>query len=229
VSRAARLLELLQVLRCHRQPVSGARLASGLGVSLRTLYRDIASLQAQGATIDGAAGLGYVMRPGFVLPPLMFKPDELEALALGAVWAAQQGDPGLGLGARNALAKISAVLPHELREEFEHPSMLVGPRRPGPSVRVDMGLVRRAIRGERKVRISYRDKDGRASRRTVWPFAMGFFQEVRVVIAWCESREGFRHFRADRIVSAEETGERYPRRRRSLLRQWRESENIPQP
>jgi predicted DNA-binding transcriptional regulator YafY len=92
VSRANRLLDLIQILRRHRYPVSGAALASELGISLRTLYRDIGTLQAQGATIDGAPGLGYVLRPGFMLPPLMFSHEEIEALALGSRWVADRAD-----------------------------------------------------------------------------------------------------------------------------------------
>src|ERR1700752_131103 len=106
MSRAERLLELMQMLRRHRRPVSGAQLAQELGISLRTLYRDIASLQAQGATIDGAPGIGYVLRPGFVLPPLMLAPEEIEALVLGTRWVADRADRRLADAARNALAKI---------------------------------------------------------------------------------------------------------------------------
>ncbi|HNB45871.1 MAG TPA: HTH domain-containing protein, partial [Burkholderiaceae bacterium] len=113
MSRAERLLSLLELLRRHRRPVSGAALAESLGISLRTLYRDIASLQAQGAAIDGAPGFGYVLQPGFMLPPLMFTPDEVEALVLGSRWVAERADPRLGGAARQALAKVAAVLPAE--------------------------------------------------------------------------------------------------------------------
>ena len=116
--RAQRLLDLIQVLRRHRQPVTGAALADELGVSLRTLYRDIATLQAQGATIDGEPGIGYVLRPGFMLPPLMFSEDEIAALVLGSRWVADRADTPLGMAASNALAKIAAVLPPDLRDPF---------------------------------------------------------------------------------------------------------------
>src|SRR5262245_23635780 len=106
MSRAQRLLDLIQVLRRHRFPVRGAALARELGVSLRTLYRDIEALKAQGARIDGEAGVGYVLRPGFMLPPLMFSEDEIEALVLGSRWVASRADAPLGKAARNALAKI---------------------------------------------------------------------------------------------------------------------------
>ena len=132
MTRAARLLDLLQRLRSHRHPVSGAELAAGLGISLRTLYRDIATLQAQGARIDGAPGLGYLLREGFLLPPLMFTVEELEALSLGTRWVAERGDPRLGAAARDALARIAAVLPAPLRHELDSSALLVGPAGPAP-------------------------------------------------------------------------------------------------
>src|SRR5881396_422406 len=126
MSRAQRLLDLIQLLRGYRRPVSGAVLAEALGISLRTLYRDIETLNAQGATIDGAPGLGYVLRPGFMLPPLMFSEEEIEALVLGSRWVADRADHRLGEAARNALAKISAVLPPELRHDLETSALLIG-------------------------------------------------------------------------------------------------------
>src|SRR5262245_41816697 len=119
MSRAQRLLDLIQILRRHRQPVAGDSLASELGISLRTLYRDIATLQAQGARIDGEPGIGYILRPGFMLPPLMFSEEEIEALVLGSRWVAERGDSRLGEAARNALAKIAAVLPADLRDSLD--------------------------------------------------------------------------------------------------------------
>src|SRR5438128_6875775 len=114
MSRSQRLLDLIQVLRRHRRPVTGAVLAEDVGVSLRTLYRDIETLKAQGARIDGEAGVGYVLRPGFMLPPLMFSEDEIEAIVLGSRWVADRTDAPLGNAARTALAKIAAVLPRDL-------------------------------------------------------------------------------------------------------------------
>src|SRR6478672_2616585 len=111
MSRTSRLLDLLELLRRHRSPVRGPALADQLGISIRTLYRDIATLQAQGADIQGEPGLGYVLRPGFMLPPLMFTREEIEALVLGSRWVAIRGDARLGAAADNAVAKIRAVLP----------------------------------------------------------------------------------------------------------------------
>ena len=126
MSRAERLLELMQALRRRRAPVAGAALADELGVSLRTLYRDIASLQAQGAAIEGEAGFGFVLKPGFTLPPLMFSLEEVEALALGARWVEGRADAGLAKAARDALAKIGAVLPPERAEALDWPTLLAG-------------------------------------------------------------------------------------------------------
>ena len=119
MSRANRLLDLLQALRRHRYPVSGHLLAQDLGISLRTLYRDIETLKAQGAHIEGEAGVGFVLRPGFMLPPLMFTPDEIEAIVLGSNWVAKRADAPLSAAAKNALAKISAVMPDDLREMLD--------------------------------------------------------------------------------------------------------------
>ncbi|WNJ92853.1 YafY family protein [Bosea sp. 685] len=221
MARSERLLSLLQVLRRHRRPVSGAVLAQELGISIRTLYRDIVTLQAQGADIEGEPGVGYVLRPGFMLPPLMFSQGELEALMLGFRWVAKLADEPMTQLAANALAKISAVLPDDLRDELENTTLLVGPRVISDDEVVDLETVRAAIRREHKVRISYLDGDGNASERTIWPFALGYFQESRILVAWCESRDDFRHFRTDRLLDLTELDERYPRRRAVMLREWR--------
>jgi predicted DNA-binding transcriptional regulator YafY len=220
------LLDLIQVLRRHRHPVSGASLAAELGISLRTLYRDVETLNAQGASIDGEPGVGYLLRPGFMLPPLMFSEEEIEALVLGSRWVAERGDDALAASARNALAKIAAVLPGDLRDGVDANALLIGPAAPVEAGSVDLATIRRAIRGERKLTISYRDGRDKESRRTIWPFALGYFDRLRVVVAWCERRQDFRHFRTDRIVALEATATRYKRRRQALLKDWRRQEGI---
>lgn len=127
LSRAQRLLNLIQILRSHRFPVKGAQLAEDLGISLRTLYRDIATLQTQGARIEGEPGLGYILRPGFMLPPLMFTEEEIEAIVLGSRWVAARADDGLRTGAKSALNKIAAVLPPDRRDELDATALLIGP------------------------------------------------------------------------------------------------------
>ncbi|CAN7341347.1 helix-turn-helix transcriptional regulator [Pararhizobium sp. LjRoot238] len=226
MSRSARLLDLIQLLRTYRRPVSGAALAQRLGISIRTLYRDIATLQAQGADIQGAPGFGYVLRPGFLMPPMMLSEEEIEALVLGARWVAARTDDELKDAARNALAKIAAVLPADLRHELETNSLLVSPaRRPNVGT-TDLPAIREAIRQGLKLDIGYADINGRSTSRRIWPFALGYFEETRVLAAWCELREDFRHFRAERIASMTVTDIRVPQTRQHLLAEWRRVHNV---
>jgi predicted DNA-binding transcriptional regulator YafY len=206
--------------------VTGAALAEELGVSIRTLYRDIATLQAQGARIDGASGLGYVLRPGFVLPPLMFSEEEVEALVLGSRWVADRADARLAMAARDALAKIAAVLPAEFRNDLESSALLVGPGERIAAGDAELLTIRRAIRSERKLDITYLDLKERSSARTIWPFALAFFDRARVVVAWCEMRQAFRHFRTDRITALTAAEQRYPRRRQALMKEWRDAQGF---
>jgi predicted DNA-binding transcriptional regulator YafY len=227
MSRAQRLLDLIQELRGHRRPVSGATLAEVLRISLRTLYRDIETLKAQGAHIDGEPGVGYVLRPGFMLPPLMFSEEEIEAIVLGSQWVAKRTDAALGAAARTALAKIAAVLPDDLKTGLDTSGLMVGPGDAIAAGDAELPVIRLAIRTERKLRIDYVDGGGRDSNRMIWPFALGFFDRVRVVAAWCETREGFRHSRTDRISKLQLVDKRYPRRRQVLLKDWRATKGIP--
>jgi predicted DNA-binding transcriptional regulator YafY len=225
MSRAQRLLDLIQVLRRHRYPVSGAVLAEATGVSLRTLYRDIETLKAEGAHIDGEAGVGYVLRPGFMLPPLMFSEEEIEAIVLGSRWVNKRADRALADAAANVLAKIGAVLPKDLRDTLDDSGLLVGAGEPIAAGDAELPKIRQAIRSERKLKLSYRDQENRLTGRTVWPFALAFFEKVRVVAAWCELRQDYRHFRTDRIAALTLTDKRYPRRRQAMLKEWRERED----
>jgi predicted DNA-binding transcriptional regulator YafY len=224
MSRSERLFDLLQTLRRHRRPVSGQALAAELGVSIRTLYRDIATLQAQGADIAGEPGLGYVLRPGFFLPPLMFSEDEVDAIILGLRFVMRRGDEGLAGAAGNVLAKIEAVLPPEMEDAAAASGLLAGPI--GSREAGHLALVRQAIHREQKLDLAYSDKKGRASERIVWPVAVGFFHAAEVLAAWCETRQDFRHFRLDRILSLKPRSERMPRRHRILLAEWRLSQEI---
>ena len=226
MSRSERLLGLIQVLRRHRRPVSGRRLAEEMHVSLRTVYRDLRTLADQGAPIEGEAGIGFVLRPGFLLPPLMFRDEELEALVLGSRWVAEQSDPALATAAQDVVAKIMTVLPDALKERVEYSALFPVPVESQVPDVVDAKVLREAMRRERKLRLVYRDGQGRRTRRVVWPLALAFYERVRVLVAWCETRRGFRHFRTDRIVAAEVTAEGLPRRRRLLLREWRALEGI---
>ncbi|MDM9626824.1 YafY family protein [Rhizobium sp. S152] len=226
MARSERLLTLLQTLRRYRRPVSGSVLACETGVSIRTLYRDIASLQAQGALIEGEPGIGYILRPGFMLPPMMFSQDEIEALVLGSRWVARAADPRLAAAGADALAKIADVLPREIRDEIETSPLLIHMRPPIAS-KADLGVIRKAIRSERVLKLTYTDEGGAVSIRNVWPFAISYTEQVRMVVAWCELRQDYRHFRTDRIVEMIPQETRYPRRRAVLLQEWSEREIEP--
>jgi predicted DNA-binding transcriptional regulator YafY len=229
MSRTSRLLDLLQLLRNRKLPVTGPELAAELGISIRTLYRDIATLQAQGADIRGEPGLGYVLRPGFTLPPLMFTTEEIEAIVLGSRWvAAGHADKRLSQSASQALSKITAVLPPELRERAEATNLLVARDR-DPKMQVDPADIRMAIRNEQKLAISYRTPDGLESKRVIWPFLIGFFDRIRIVAGWCELRQDYRSFRVDRIAALQALDGRYPRRRAVMLKEWRALQNIAPP
>lgn len=228
MSRTQRLLDLIQILRRHRYPISGQQLADELAVSLRTIYRDIGTLQSQGALIEGEPGLGYVLRPGFMLPPLMFSVEEIEALVLGSRWVAQRGDSNLQRAATNLLSKIAAVLPADLRQHLDRSGLLIGPSNTSLATDGDEAMIRRAIRLEHKLEMTYKDAQGQQSQRIIWPLALGFFETMHIIVAWCELRADLRHFRTDRIIKLTSLDIRYPQRRSILLKQWRQIHNIPE-
>ncbi|MFA5951185.1 MAG: YafY family protein [Hyphomicrobium sp.] len=221
--QADRLLKLIQILRRHRKPVTAKLLAHELEISERTVYRDISGLVADGAPIRGEAGIGYVLGPGYDLPPLMFTADEVEALVVGMSWVESRADAGLAAAARDVLAKVGAVVPECLaplliERTVEAPSYGNVPQLD----LVDVGQLRFAVRERRKVRLEYSDQQGAKSTRVVWPLALGYFELSRVLVAWCELRQGFRHFRTDRILRATVTESRYQGARAKLMRAWRE-------
>lgn len=225
MSRAARLLVLMQALRRRRRAVPAAELAAELGVSLRTIYRDIATLVAEGAPIDGAAGLGYRLREGFFLPPLMLTEEEADAVMLGLRLVAQRVDASLAEAAEEALAKIGAILPPAMEDAASGSPLLAGST-PGAAEPPHLATLREAMRSEHKMRLRYSDAAGKASERTVWPIAVGFFTAAEVLAAWCELRQDFRHLRLDRIVAATALPDRLPKRRRVLLAEWRAQSDL---
>lgn len=220
MTRTERLLSLLQILRRHHLPVSGGKLAEELGISIRTLYRDISTLQVQGAGIEGEPGVGYVLKPGFLLPPLMFSQSEIEALLLGIRWVTSFADRSLAVSAQDALAKIQEVLPSEIRDGMGAVPLRVGPPAPKHLAEEDLSSLRDAIRQQHKLEIRYLDKEERESLRIIWPFAIGYFTDSRILVGWCEARKDYRHFRTDRLLKVTSLNERYPRRRREMLIEW---------
>lgn len=221
MDKTERLFSIMDALRRHRRPVTAAALAQEQGVSVRTLYRDVQTLIGLGAPIDGEAGIGYMLRPGFFLPPLMFTPEELEALVLGGRWVEAQPDAGLAGAARNALAKIATASPDDLRDRIKDtgiwPVLMRAPADPVPV----LGRIREAMRDEKALHIAYADEHGRQSERDIWPVQLAYYEGKQIVVGWCTMREAFRNFRTDRVVAAHLTDARYGRRRLILAKEWR--------
>lgn len=198
VRRADRLFEIIQILR--RRPTTRARdIAEMLEISERTVYRDIRDLMASGVPIEGEAGVGYVLRAGFDLPPLMFKESEIEALVLGARIVESWADRELSEAAADAIAKIEAVIPDRLRGFMGNTALLAPPLHFMEPISFDLADLRRAVRAARKVRFAYTDVLGRGSERVVRPLSLAYFGPVWVLAGWCELRVDFRTFRLDRI------------------------------
>lgn len=225
--RSERLLELMQALRRRRAPVSGQVLAGEMGVSLRSVYRDLATLRSMGAAIDGEPGVGFQLRAEHFLPPLMFSDEELEALVLGLRGLIYGPDSEMAATARDASAKIAAVLPKARRDEMDSIGLFVIPRSgDAPEDRV-LGALRRALRQERQVWLAYRDKSGTLSERTVWPVALGYFDRHQTLVAWCTLRQDYRSFRIDGMASVEVLDQALPEPRRTLFHRWSSARNLP--
>jgi predicted DNA-binding transcriptional regulator YafY len=219
--RADRLFQIIQVLRRSRRPITAAQLAAELEVSLRSVYRDVADLIGQRIPIRGEAGIGYVLNREFDMPPLMLTPDELEAAVLGAQWVADRGDTVLARAALDLIAKITSSIPERLRPFIAEPSISATMSRVSPVDGLDIASTRSWIRSGRKIRIRYRDEQLRETERTIWPTMIGYAETVRLLAAWCELRAGFRHFRTDRILSAEFLQDPCGSRPRELRTRWR--------
>ncbi|SON53656.1 HTH domain protein [Hartmannibacter diazotrophicus] len=214
--RADRLFEIIQLLR--RKPTVRARdLAEALEVSERTIYRDIRDLIVSGVPIEGEAGIGYVLRAGFDLPPLMFKETEIEALVLGARIVETWGDKELSEAASDAIAKIEAVIPEQLRGYMAQTALLAPSNYRMEPIEFDLGEMRRAVRNLLKVRFCYKDVLGHGSERTVRPLSLAYFGPVWVLAAWCELRDNFRTFRLDRMADFAVTEEHFRQERGKTL------------
>ena len=218
--RAERLFQIIQILRRSPLPVTGAALADELEVSTRTVYRDVADLMAQRVPITGEAGLGYLLAAEYDMPPLMLTPAELEAIVLGAQWVAGRNDPLLSPAARDVLAKIVTAIPAHLRPFVAEPSTGVAPRLVMVEEVVDMATLRDAIRKRVKLRLLYRAENSEETERTVRPVVLGYSDTNRVLVAWCELRRGFRHFRTDRMRAAERLDQPIGEPRNLLFRRW---------
>jgi predicted DNA-binding transcriptional regulator YafY len=219
--RADRLFQIIQIMRRSRRAVTAADIAGELEVSPRTVYRDIADLIGQRVPIRGEAGFGYVLDDAFDMPPLMLTPDEIEAAVLGAQWVAGQGDPVLAAAARDLIAKITSVVPEGLRSYVALPAIAARPRWAVEPDGLDIAQARSSIHDGRKIRLDYRDEQGQVTQRVVWPVIIGFFDNKRMLAAWCELRHDFRHFRTDRVVGAAFLDERHGARPGELRQRWK--------
>ncbi len=218
--KAARLFEIIQILRLARKPVTGAEMAEALEVTVRSIYRDIAALQAMRVPIEGGRGIGYILRPGFDLPPLMFSIEETEAIAVALALLSRTGDAELKAAAGRVNQKITAAVPEPLRLAFRSQALHAwGTIAPSPAG-IDLALVRRAIRDEQKLELDYRDELGRATERTVLPVALIYYSETANIVAWCELRQAIRNFRADRVEHCEAVDAYFPGDGNRLRELW---------
>ncbi|MEM7177276.1 MAG: YafY family protein [Pseudomonadota bacterium] len=213
MSKTDRMFELIQILRSARAPLRARDIAVRLEVSPRTVYRDIASLQAMRVPIEGAAGIGYVMRRGYDLPPINFDVEEAEALTLGLSMIGRAGDPGLRRAAVRAARKLSAAAP---RAEAIFSSQW-GADAPA---HVDLSTLREAIREETKIAVRYTDDRGSCTQRRLRPLALIYYIDNVLLVAWCELRHDFRHFRLDRMQSCEKTAQTFAGEGAGLRARW---------
>ncbi|QFI65477.1 helix-turn-helix transcriptional regulator [Sinorhizobium alkalisoli] len=201
--KASRLFEIIQILRLARRPVTAADMAERLEVTSRSIYRDIVALQAMRVPIEGGRGIGYILRPGFDLPPLMFSIEETEAIVLALALLERTGDRELKVAASRVGQKITGAVPEPLRQVFQSQALRAWGSIAAAPTAVDLALIRRAIRDEQKLALDYRDEFGRATERTVRPLALIYYSEQAMMVAWCELRQAIRNFRADRVEHCE--------------------------
>ena len=217
--RGDRLFEIIEILRRAKAPISAQAIGDELGITKRTVYRDVAALIAQGVPITGEAGVGYILEPGFHMPPLMLTPDEIEAVMLGVMWVRTRGEPELAQAAETLITKLKTVAPARYRTSFLEPTVSVAPI-VLPEEVLGAATIRSAIRRRRKIAVVYADHSGRETRRVIWPVLLGYRDNSRIIAAWCELREGFRYFRTERINEAEVLDDPIPRRMDVLRAEW---------
>ncbi|QGY00887.1 YafY family transcriptional regulator [Methylobacterium mesophilicum SR1.6/6] len=222
MARSDRLFRLLHAMRVLPAPLTARRLAEETGVSLRSLYRDIDSLRAAGARIEGERGYGYRLTEDVALPPQTFDRLEIEALAIGMATVSAMGDPDLAKASASVLAKVAATLPDEREQQLLHAVSKVYRPEARHAASPDTILIREACWREEKLIICYTDEQGAATERTILPLAIVYTEQRSVVLAWCQMREAFRMFRLDRIGDARAGTGSFRPRRASLLRAYLE-------
>ncbi|MGL4241108.1 MAG: helix-turn-helix transcriptional regulator [Beijerinckiaceae bacterium] len=218
--KATRLFEIIQMLRTAVGPVTAARMAQALGVTERSIYRDVAALQAMRVPVEGGRGIGYMMRRGFELPPLMFSVEEMEAIVLALGLLQRAGDPEMKRAAERVRSKVSSAVPPPLRQLLDAPQLFAWGTETPDYPAVDIGLVRRSIRDELKLALAYRDEAGRETNRMIWPIALIYYAATINIVAWCELRRDIRRFRADRILAATGSQEGFSGEGDRLRREW---------
>jgi len=218
--KASRLFEIIQILRLARRPVTAQTIADKLEVTARSVYRDIAALQTMRVPIEGERGVGYILRPGFSLPPLMFSIEETEAIVLALAMVGRSSDTELRQAAKKASDKIAASLPDPLSKTLSANALHAwGSIAPAP-VGIDLATVRRAVRDEERLEISYRDETGTETRRQIRPIAVIYYSETVNIVGWCELRQAIRNFRSDRVLTCESTGSFFKLEGEKLRQLW---------
>lgn len=213
MSKSSRFFEIIQLLRSARGPLLARDIAKTLEVSTRTIYRDIATLQSMQTPILGEAGIGYVMRKGYDLPPINLDVEEAEAIAVGLSMVARTGDVGLMRAAGRASRKLNAIAPTARQ-------LIASSWGVDVNLAADMAQIRAAMRAEQKLALEYVDAAGAETQRIIWPLALIYYSESAVIVAWCELREGLRHFRVDRVIGSQVAGGDFIGQGAGLLAQW---------
>jgi predicted DNA-binding transcriptional regulator YafY len=207
--RADRLFRIVEHLKARREVVTAEALATEMEIGVRTIYRDVADLRSSGVPIVGEAGVGYLLSRDYLVRPLMFDVEELDALSLGAQMVESWGDAAIARSARRAVDKITAVLPDVLAEDANRLAAYACSSRSKLPIVIDLASLRRAVRSKHLVEIRYTDESGRKSQRRIRPLCLVFIAPVWLVAAWCEARNDFREFRVDRITSMKITDEHF--------------------
>jgi len=227
MSRSLRMYEVIQLLRSAAGPMTAQAIGETLGVSKRTAYRDIAALQSMRVPIDGEAGVGYIMRPGFDLPPLAFSSVEIEAIVVGLALLRRTGDTGLQRAAQQVARKINDVMPDRDKSQLTKETLHVSGWNEIPFSTIEISCLRRAIRDEEKLRLAYIDAEENQTQRTILPLAVLYCIDAIILVAWCELRSDFRHFRIDRLQDFEPAGEYFSGKGGRLRQAWREHHDLP--
>ncbi len=227
--KASRLFEIIQILRVARKPVTAQQIAGTLEVTARSVYRDIVALQTMRVPIEGERGVGYILRPGFNLPPLMFSIEETEAIVLALALIGRTADTELRQAAKRVSDKIAASVPEPLSRTLTTNALHAwGSVAPTPSG-IDLAIVRRAVRDEEKLDIAYRDESSTQTHRRIRPIAVIYYSETTNIVAWCELRQAIRNFRSDRVVTCGQTGTFFRNEGEALRQRWISGWDINQP